>query len=91
MVKCQDQKVKFQQKDFIKGNIHVNYQSYSTHNTNVSNKVKVFKSRQTPRSRLQGQYWFLWNGSVTIITQVKYQCSSTHHSNIVYKFKVFKK
>ena len=45
MVKCQGQKVKYQQKDLItrKFNIHMEYQSSSTHNSNVINKVKVFK------------------------------------------------
>ena len=32
LVKCLGQKVKYQQKDFITGNTHVNYQSSSTHN-----------------------------------------------------------
>ena len=45
MVKCQGKKVKCQQNDFITGYTYVNYQSYSTHNSNVINKVKVFKSR----------------------------------------------
>ena len=35
-----------QQKDFITLNTHVNYQSSSTHNSNVINKIKVKKSNQ---------------------------------------------
>ena len=45
LVKCQGQKVKYQQKDFITGNTHVYYQSSSTHYSYVINEVKVFKSR----------------------------------------------
>ena len=40
-IKCQGQKVKYQQKDFITGNTHVNYKSSST--LNLINKVIVFK------------------------------------------------
>ena len=50
-VKCQGQKVKYQHKDLITSNIHVKYQSSSTHYSNFINRVKVFKTW----ARLQGQ------------------------------------
>ena len=50
-VKCEDQKFKYQQKDLITSNIHVKYQSSSTHFSNVINSVKVFKTY----ARLQSQ------------------------------------
>ena len=37
---------RYQQKDFITVNTHVNCQSSSTHNSNVINKFKVIKSNQ---------------------------------------------
>ena len=57
----------------ITGNTHVNYQSSSTHNSNVINKVKVFKSRPDCKVKVTGQNcWFSWNGFVTIYIHVKY-------------------
>ena len=42
-VKCQGQKVKYQQKDLITGNIHEKYKSSCTHCSKVISKVQVFK------------------------------------------------
>ena len=42
LVKCLGLNVKYQQKDFITMNIHVKYQSSSTHCSKVISKVKVF-------------------------------------------------
>ena len=50
-VKCQGQKVKYQQKDLITGNIHEKYQSPSTLCLKVISKVNVFKKWV----KLQGQ------------------------------------
>ena len=60
MAKCQGQKGKNQQKDLITRNIHVKYQSSSTHYSNVISKVKYSKDRpdskvKVARSRSQGQ------------------------------------
>ena len=43
LVKCQGQKIKYVQKDLIKKNIHVKYQSSSTQNSKVISKIKVLK------------------------------------------------
>ena len=43
LVKCQGQKIKYLQKDLITRNIHVKYQSSSTHYSKVISKIKVFK------------------------------------------------
>ena len=43
LVKCQGQKIKYLQKDLITRDIHVKYQSSSTHYSKVISKVKVFK------------------------------------------------
>ena len=43
LFKCQGQKIKYLQKDIIKRDIHVKYQSSSTHYSKVIRKVKVFK------------------------------------------------
>ena len=43
LVKCQGQKIKYLQKDLITRDIHVKYQSSSTHCSKVISKVKVFK------------------------------------------------
>ena len=43
LVKCQDQKIKYLQKDIITRDIHVKYQSSSTHYSKVISKIKVFK------------------------------------------------
>ena len=43
LFKCQGQKIKYLQKDLIKRDIHVKYQSPSTHYSKVIRKVKVFK------------------------------------------------
>ena len=51
MVKCQGQKVKYQQKYFFTGNTHVKYQSSSTPYSNIISNVKVFKKYV----KLQGQ------------------------------------
>ena len=40
-VKCQGQKVKYQQNDFITRNIYEKYKSFSTHCSIVISKVKV--------------------------------------------------
>ena len=45
MIKFQGEKVQYQQKGFTTGNTHVNYQSSSTHYSNVINKVKRYKNR----------------------------------------------
>ena len=44
LFKCQGQKNKYLQKDLIKRDIHVKYQSSSNHYSNVIHKVKVFKT-----------------------------------------------
>ena len=51
-VKCHSQKVKYQQKDLITGNIHVKYKSSSTRCSKVISKVKVFPKIWI---KLQGQ------------------------------------
>ena len=51
LVKCQGQKFKNLQKDLIKRDIHVKYQSYSTQCSKVISKVKVFQKWV----KLQGQ------------------------------------
>ena len=53
LVKCQDQKIKFLQKDLITRDIHVKYQSSITHvhYSNVISKGKIFKKWV----KLQGQ------------------------------------
>ena len=43
LIKSQDQKNKYLQKDLITRDIHVKYQSSSTHCSKVIRKVKVFK------------------------------------------------
>ena len=43
LFKCQGQKNKYLQKDPIKRDIHVKYQSSSNHYSKVIGKVKVFK------------------------------------------------
>ena len=43
LVKCQGEKIKYQQKDLVTRNIHAKYQSSNTCYSNVINKVKVFK------------------------------------------------
>ena len=43
LFKCQGQKIKYLQKDLIKKDIHVKYQSSSNHYSNDIRKVKVFK------------------------------------------------
>ena len=92
MVKCLGHKAKYQQIDFIIGNTHMNYQSSSTHNSNVINKVKVLKRRPNSKVKVTGQtFWFPWNGFVTINTHVKYQSSSTHCSKVISKVIVFQK
>ena len=56
LVKNQDQKIKYLQKDLITRDIHVKYQSSSTHYSKVISKNLSFKKvGQTFRSRLQGQ------------------------------------
>ena len=40
---CQGQKINYLQKDLIKRDTHVKYQSSSTHYSKVIRKVKVFK------------------------------------------------
>ena len=92
LVKYLDQKVKYQQIDFITGNTHVNYQSSSTHNSDVINEVKLFKSKPDSKSRSQCQNcWFPWKRFVTINTHVKNQSSSTHCSKVISKVKIFQR
>ena len=56
LVKCQDQKIKYLQKDLITKDIHVKYQSSSTHYSKSYKQDLSFKKvGQTFRSRLQGQ------------------------------------
>ena len=43
LFKCQGQKIKYLQKDLIKRDIHVKYQSSSTHYSKVFSNIKVFK------------------------------------------------
>ena len=40
LVKCQGQKVKYQQKDLITRDIHVKYQSSTTYYSKVISKIK---------------------------------------------------
>ena len=49
LVKCQGQKVQYQQKDLITRNIHVKYQSAITR---FSQDLSFKKVGQTPRSKL---------------------------------------
>ena len=51
LVKSQDRKIKYVQKDLITREIHVKYQSSSTHYSKVISKVKVFRKWV----KLQGQ------------------------------------
>ena len=51
LVKSQDQKIKYLQKDLITRDIHVKYQSSSTHCSKVISKVKDLKKWV----KLQGQ------------------------------------
>ena len=43
LVKCQGRKIKYLQKDLITRDIHVKYQSASTHYSKVFSNIKVFK------------------------------------------------
>ena len=64
MVKCQGQKVNYQQKDLITSNRHVKYQSSSTYYSNFINEVKVFKT--LARLKDQGHNcWYPWKGLAT--------------------------
>ena len=45
LFKCQGQKIKYLQKDLIKRDIHVKYQSSSTHYSKVIRKLKFLKNR----------------------------------------------
>ena len=47
LVKCQGQKIKNLQKDLITRNIHVKYQSSSTHYSKVISKIKFKKKKIT--------------------------------------------
>ena len=71
MVKCLGQKVKYQQIDFITGYTHVNYQSSSTHNSNVINNVKVFKSRTDSKVKVTMSKLLV---SMERICYYKYSC-----------------
>ena len=51
MIKCQGQKVKYKQKDLNTRDIHVKYQSSSTHYSKDISKIKVLKSW----SKVKGQ------------------------------------
>ena len=42
LAKCQGQKMKYLQKDLITRDIHVKYQSSSTHYSKINSKIKVF-------------------------------------------------
>ena len=62
LVKCQGQKVKYLQKDLITRDIHVKYQSSSTHCSKVISKVKDFKKwvkllGQSHRVKNNGTNW----------------------------------
>ena len=46
---CQDQKVKYQQKDLITRDIHVKYQSSSTHYSKLLARLKFLKSRSNSK------------------------------------------
>ena len=78
LVKCQGEKIKYLQKDLIIRDIHVKYQSSSTHYSKVISKNKFIKKGHTLRSRSQGKkLWYQRIGLITRNTHVKYQSSST--------------
>ena len=54
LVKCHGQKIKYQEKDLITRDIHVKYQSSSTHCSNVVSKVKVFKNGSNSKVEITG-------------------------------------
>ena len=68
LVKCQAQKIKYLQKDLITRNIHVKYQSSSTHYSKVISKIKIKKKiSHTLRSRSQGKKNYGTNESQEIL------------------------
>ena len=56
LVKSQDQKIKYLQKVLITRDIHVKFQSCSTHYSKVISKVKVFKNWVILQSQGQRVY-----------------------------------
>ena len=86
-------KVKYQLKDLINRNIHVRYQSYGTNNSDINNKVKVFK--KLAKLKCQGHM----NQSVDfhgkVLSQeklhLKYQSSRTRCWKVISKVKFFLK
>ena len=79
MIKCEGQKVKYQHKNLFTSNIHVKYQSSSTHFLNFINRC------QSARLQSQGHKVHLF---VPTERFVKYQSFSTHYSNVINKVKV---
>ena len=81
------------QKGLITRNIHVKYESTSTHSSNVISKVKVFKKWvKLPRSRSQGKKKMVpMESLITMNTHVKYHGSNTQSTKVISKVKVFKK
>ena len=96
MVKCQGQKVKYQKKNLFTRNMHVKYQRFSTHSSNVINKVKVvhkvvkFQGQGhlvkmlVSHGKFRSLETFIW----------KYQIKAlelTNFKNVIRKVNVFKK
>ena len=73
-VKCQGQKVYYQQKGLITWNTHVKYQSFSTQCSKVINKISVFKKKaKLPWASSQcKKCWYLQKDLITKNSHVKY-------------------